>query len=101
MDEKQPDGRTLRAHLSLLSKNNKARALLDAQEIEDEIVPPYAEEYLRVKAHRPSGFSAIEPILATLEIYDRKLCIEREPHEVEILLTLDLIERAFRSKKQG
>lgn len=45
--------------------------------------------------------AAPEPLLATLDIYDRKLGIEREPFETEILLTLDLLDRAHHAKTQN
>lgn len=83
-----------------MPKGHKARALLDCASSVPEYLNDHCEEYRVVSVHRPIGFSAMEPLLSTLDAYDRKLGIEREPYETEILMTLDLIERSHRAKEQ-
>lgn len=41
---------------------------------------------------------AMQPLLPTLEAYDRYMSVERDVVEKDTLLTLDLIERSERSK---
>jgi len=55
------------------------------------------DEYTEINLQRKSGLNGAEPLLETLEIYDRKMWINRHPWESEILLTLDVIERAENS----
>lgn len=41
----------------------------------------------------------MDPLLETLDIFDRKLGIDRAPFESEILITLDLLDRAHSAKE--
>lgn len=41
----------------------------------------------------------MDPLLETLDLFDRKLGIDRAPFESEILITLDLLDRAHSAKE--
>lgn len=73
--------------------------MLDQQSGIPEFLDAYAHEYRLISIHRSIGFSAAEPLLQTLDIYDRKMGIEREPYETEILITLDALERTAKAKR--
>lgn len=74
--------------------------MLDAPDELAEYLEEFRQSYKAVSAHRGSGLNGPEPLLKTLDVYDRKLGIDRATDENEILLTLDLIERSEIAKRR-
>lgn len=70
--------------------------MLDAAPTLPERLKEYVDDYREVASHRSHAFGP-EPLIETLEAYDRMLGIEREAYQKHILLTLDLIERSERA----
>lgn len=82
----------------MLPEGHPTRAPLDERHDLPEYLSEHLEEFKTISAHRGAGFSGAEPIIETLEKYDSLMRIEREPHEIDILLTLDLVARAEAAK---
>lgn len=82
-----------------MPKGHKARDILDGQSAIPDFLETYRNQYRLISIHRSTGFSAAEPLLHTLDIYDRKMGIDREPYETEILITLDALDRTAKAKR--
>lgn len=95
----KPPYRTLRSHLNALPKGHKDRAPLDNLVALPEYLKTYIDAFNAVAPHRRGGWNGPEPLLDTLDAYDRRLRIDRDPEETEVLLMLDLIERSERAKR--
>lgn len=84
-----------------MPQGHAKRDVLDKDQVSD--LPDYLSEYVtdfdEVAGHRETGYGCVQPLLRTLDAFDRMTGRERDPAVTEIILTLDLIDRAAMAER--